>query len=119
MHPDVRAAPLRGQGCLPYLDQPLDVDLVSQLIDGRARLVVPGRDGPTSVEAVRAWHGPTVGAGSLRTSKQVPEVLSEAVTVGHADDRGGFTLEPFVDRPRSGEAAPGPALGNRARYLDR
>ena len=64
IHPDVRAAPLRGQGCLPYLDQPLDVDLVSQLIDGRARLVVAGRDGPTSVEDFRS-EGPVVSTGPV------------------------------------------------------
>ena len=88
------------------------------MVDGRARLFVPGRDGPTSVEAVRAWSRPALGANAFQSSNEVPEVIGEAVMVGHAGERGRFTLEPPIDRPRPREAAPGPALGDGPRDRD-
>ena len=119
MDPDIGPSPLHGQGCVPYLGRPDDIDLVNQLSNDRARLFVPGRHRTSSVEAVRAWRGPTVGAHSLQRNKEVRKVPSEPVIVGHPADRRRFTLEPFVDGPRPRETETRPTFGERARDRDR
>ena len=104
--------------CLPHHERASCIDLVGEEVDGSARLLVPGRDGPTAVETV-ATSRYAVGRHAPERDEERGEVFGEPVIVHDADDRRRFTVDPAVDRPGCGEAASGPSLRERLRNRER
>jgi len=122
MDPDVQGpSHSSGYGCLPYLRAPPATSISPAKWSMVApRLFVPGRDGPTSVEAVRAWSRPALGANAFQSSNEVPRPRSSARrSCGHgrATPASGGQVHPRATRrpTTASEAAPGPALGDGPR----